>query len=148
MDGRQGAGMSRVERLQQIVRFPASHLANEDTIRSVPQGCLQQIPNRDCRQISLCAPRFKPNDVRSFNLKFRRVLNDNHAVAWRKECHKRVQERRLARARTAADENVLTCVDRFADLVEQSLRECPSSYELVSGEEAALKLANGQRGTA
>ena len=64
---RQAAQVAGVERLQQVERFAAAHLADEDAIGPVPQGGAHEVGDRDGRERRLLAerrlraPRLEPN---------------------------------------------------------------------------------------
>src|SRR5690349_19215694 len=86
VDRAETAEMSGVQRLQQVERFGAAHLADEDAIRPMPQGCTKQVCDRDGRQrrflaeCRLCTPGFEPNDVRFVEMNLCGFLNQDDAI--------------------------------------------------------------------
>ena len=81
VDGAQAAEMTGVERLQQVERFRATHLANQDAIRPVAKRGAEQVGNRDRRQRRflserrLRAPCFEPKHVRFVQMNLGRLLD-------------------------------------------------------------------------
>ena len=115
MDRGQRPGMAGVQRLQQIERFAAAHLADDDAVGAMPQGRAEQLPNGDGWQPNLLTTSLEPHQVRPINLEFRRVLDEHDSVVHGEERGERVQERGLARTRPAADQDVLVSRDRIAN---------------------------------
>ena len=143
---RQRARVAGVQRLQQVERFPAAHLADDDAVRSMPQRRPEQVANRHGRQTRLLASRLEPDQVRPVDLQLRRVLDQHDAVVGRQERRERVQQRRLARARAAADQDVLVPArSPSRTVVEHVRRHRADPDEFLGREEPRLKLANGQR---
>ena len=103
----QRPGVAGVQRLQQVERFPAAHLANNDPVRPMSQRRAKQLANRHGRQAGLLPAGLKPDEVGAINLKFRGVLDEDHAIVQWQEGRQRVQERGLAGARPATDQDVL-----------------------------------------
>src|SRR5439155_10088720 len=53
VDRRERAGMTRVERLQEVERLASPDLPQDDAVGPVPQGRPDQVPDRDGRQAGL-----------------------------------------------------------------------------------------------
>ena len=109
-----------VQRLQQVERFGAADLTDEDAIGPVPQGRAQQVGDRDRRQRRLLAerrlraPRLEPKHVRLVEVNLRRLLDQDDAVAVGNVRRQRVQQRRLPGAGSAGDQDVLLRTRRRA----------------------------------
>jgi hypothetical protein len=94
---RQASEMARVERLQQVEGLRASHLSDDDAIRSMSQRCSNQIGDRDRRQRCLVserdlrATRFEPEQIRFVEMNLRRFLDDDNPVAIGNVRRQRVQ---------------------------------------------------------
>jgi hypothetical protein len=80
------AEVSGVQSLQQVERFGAAHLANEDAIRPMPKGRTKQVRDGDGRQRCLlaerwlCTPRFQSNHVRLAQVNLCGLLNQDDAI--------------------------------------------------------------------
>ena len=81
VDGAQAAEMPGVQRLQQVERFRATDLADEDAIGPMPQGRAEQVGDRDGRQRRLLAERrlrtpcLEPKHVRFVQVNLCRLLD-------------------------------------------------------------------------
>src|SRR5262245_62156762 len=113
VNGAQAAEMTGVERLQKIEGFRPANLANQNAIRSVPQGRAEQISDGDRGQRrllperSLGSSRFQSKYVRFVEVNFRSLFDENDSIAIRNVGGQRVQKRRLSRAGAARDKDVL-----------------------------------------
>jgi multidrug efflux pump subunit AcrA (membrane-fusion protein) len=112
VDRRQRAGVPRIQCLKEIVCFPAADFADDHPIRPMPERGPQQVADRDGREIALRAPRLEANDVGLVDLQLRGILDNDNSIALRNEGRQRIEQRRLAGAGTATDQDVLACVDR------------------------------------
>ena len=109
----QAAEMAGVQRLQQVERFRAAHLADQDPIRPVPQRGPEQVGDRDRRAAAPpgraapapVVPRGAPRSACQMNLG--RLLDDDHAVVVGNVGRQRIQQRRLSGPRAAGDQDVL-----------------------------------------
>ena len=52
-----------VQELQKIEGFAAANLAENDAVRAVAEGCLQEIADGHCRKAVLFAASFESNEV-------------------------------------------------------------------------------------
>ena len=81
VDRAQTAEMARVQRLQQVERLSAAHLADEDAIRPMTKRGPEQVGDghrrqwRSCPQRRLSAPGLEPKDVRFVQVNLRRLLD-------------------------------------------------------------------------
>ena len=81
MDCAQAAKMTCVEGLQEVERFRASDLADQDSIGPMTKGCTHQIRDRDGRQRLLLSKRylpsacFEPKQIRFLEVNLGRLLN-------------------------------------------------------------------------
>ena len=99
--------MAGVHRLEHLVGLGAPHLADDDAVRTHPQGVDQQVAHRDLAgALGAHGPRLQAHDVRLLHLKLRRVLDGDEPLAVGDLARERVHEGGLAGAGAAADEDV------------------------------------------
>ena len=73
--------MARVHRLQQVERFRAADLADDDAFRTHTQAVLDEIAHRDLAfAFEVGRARFQTHHVRLLQLKFGRVLAGDDAL--------------------------------------------------------------------
>ena len=77
VDGGKRAGMPRIEQLQKVEGLPASNLAQDDAVGTVPKGGFQEVANCDGGQAILLAPRLKPDEVTFVDLDLGGVFDDD-----------------------------------------------------------------------
>src|SRR5947199_5204297 len=117
MDCAQAAEMTCVEGLQEVKRFRASDLADQDSIGPMTKGCTHQIRDRDGRQRLLLSKRylpsacFEPKQIRFLEVNLGRLLNHDYSVAIGNQRSQRVQECRLARPGPSGDQDVALGLD-------------------------------------
>jgi hypothetical protein len=75
MDGREAAGVSGIEKLQEIKSLAATYLTKDDPVRAVAEGCLQQVADAHCRKAVLWLARLKTDEIVLTHLNFGRVLD-------------------------------------------------------------------------
>ena len=125
----EAAEMAGVERLQQVERLGAAHLADEDAIGSVSKRRAQQVGDGDRRQRRflserhLRATRLEPQQVRLVEMNLGRLLDDDDAVAVRNVRRQRIEQRRLAGAGPARDQDVLLRRDGVGQLRRERRRQ-------------------------
>lgn len=113
VDRTEAAEVPGVQRLQQVERFCATDLTDQNAIRSMPQCRTKQVGNRDGRQRrllaerQLCTPRLEPNHVRFVQMNLCGLLDQNNAIAIGNVRSERVEQRGLAGTGTAGDQDVL-----------------------------------------
>ena len=128
----------------------SADLADQNPIRPVAQCRPDEIRNRHRGQRRLLAewdlgpPRFKPHEIRLLDQDFGRLLDENDPIAVGDRCGERIQQRRLARAGPAGDQDVLAVADGCVKLRGEVARERSDVDELVQGV-AVRELPNGQR---
>src|SRR3954470_7917504 len=85
----EAAQVARVESLQQIECLRAAHLADDDSIGSMPESGPQQIRDRDRRQRRFMSERhlgpscFKSEQVWLLEMDFRRLFDYDDSIAIR-----------------------------------------------------------------
>ena len=105
--------MARVQRLQQVERFAAADLADEDAIGPMPKRRAEQVRDGDRRQRRflserrLRAPGLEPQHVRFVEMNLGGFLDHDDPVAVGNVRRQRIQQRRLAGAGSAGDQDVL-----------------------------------------
>ena len=109
--------MAGVQRLQQVERFRAAHFADQNPVGPVPQRGAEQVGDRDRRQRrflaerGLRAPRLEPHEVRLVDQDLGRLLDEDDAVVGRNRRRQRIEQRGLAGAGAAGDQDVLLARD-------------------------------------
>ena len=100
--------MAGVPGLEHVERFAAAHLADDDSVGTQAEGRADEVGH--CHRAGSGAKR---DGVGRGRLQLARVLDQDHAlVEMRHLGEQRIGERRLARARTARDEDVAAFDDR------------------------------------
>src|SRR5271163_3524863 len=99
--------MSRVQELQEIERLATANLPQNDTVRAMTEGCLQEIANRYCRKSILFAACFEANEILLRQLNLGRVFDDEHPFLLRDEFSEDRKQGRLSSSRSTANKNVL-----------------------------------------
>ena len=107
VDRRQAAVVAGVHRLEHVQRFLAADLADDDAVGTHTEGVDHQLPLPDgALAFDVRRPRLEPHRVPLPQRQFRRVLDRDDALALRDEARERVEQRRLARAGAARDDDV------------------------------------------
>ena len=121
VDGREGAAVSGVEGLQEVGRFTAAHLADDDVIGSVAQGVADEIADRNG---SLLQPaRLKPDAVRRINPQLEGVLDGDDPFVVGQQIDEGVEQRGLAAAGPTAHKDVPAGVQHPLGLLADVLGE-------------------------
>ena len=116
--------MARVERHEQIERFATAHLADHDPVRAHAQGAPQQIPDaHQAPTFDVCGAALEAHDVRLAQAKLRCVLDRDHPLRLIDERGEGVEQRRLARAGPATDQDAAARSHRGGELVVELIRE-------------------------
>ena len=138
MKGCDAAGMTGVPRLEEIERLGSAHLAHDDAVGPQPEGRADQIRERD--RSLLGAERYH---IVGGALQFAGVLEDDDTLAQPGDLvEEGVGERRLARARSARDDDVRACPYGTAEFIALLGRGDAESDILVQREDAAGRLAD------
>ena len=69
------AGVAGIEKLQEIESLTAANLTENDPVRAVAEGGLQQVADAHCRQAVLRLPRLETNQIVLAHLNFGRVFD-------------------------------------------------------------------------
>src|SRR5229473_8440652 len=85
MDGGQRAGVPGVQELQEIEGFATANLSENDAVRAVAEGSLQEIANSHCRKAVLFPARFKPDKVFLDQVNLGGVFDDEDPFLLRNE---------------------------------------------------------------
>src|SRR5262245_25281483 len=119
MDGRQRTVMTCVHRLQHVERLFPTHLANDDAIRPHTQGIDKQLSLSDgALPFDVRWPGLQSSDMLLMKLQLGRILDGNDALALSNEAREHVEQRRLPRSCTSADE----CVEPRPDAVSEKVQ--------------------------
>ena len=143
--------MPGVQRLQEIPRFWAAHLAENDPVRSVAETAPQQLAERDGENRRLLEAhvlrpaRFELDDmrVRIRHEDFRRRFDQNHPLAKRNGFSERVEQRRLAGA--AGNQHSLAVDDGRGETRGERLGETAECHQIGQAE-APPEFPNRQGG--
>ena len=98
------AGVHGLEHVQHLV---AADLADDDAVGAHTQGVAHQVARRDLAlAFDVRRARLQAHDVRLLELELGRVLDGDDALVGRDEARQDVEQRRLARAGAARDQDV------------------------------------------
>src|SRR5258707_13677118 len=81
----QTPGVTGVQELQEVEGLSAADFAQNQSVRAMAEGRLQEIANSHCRKAVLFAAGFKADEVCLRQLKLGRVFDDQHALIGRNE---------------------------------------------------------------
>src|SRR5579872_3049480 len=98
--------MTGVEELQEIECLTAAYLTEDDPVRTMPQGCFQEVTDAHSWQSVLWLPGFKAYEVVLTHLNFRGVFDEENPCVRGNEFPENIQESCLASSRTSGDQNV------------------------------------------
>ncbi len=142
------SGMAGVHRLQHVDRLRTTALANNDAIRPHAQRVAYEVADGDAGLgLRRLRPRLQIDDMDAVELQFRRVLDGNDTLADRDELRQAVQQRRLAGAGAARDDDVLARADRGLEEGAHRLAERVSGHQLADVEpRLAAEFADGEAG--
>ena len=133
VDGRERAVVAGVERGQQVERLGAADLADHDPVGPHPQRVAQQVANRHLPPaLDAGRPALQPDHVRLLQAQLGRVLDRHHPLAGGDEAGERVEQRRLARAGAAADQDAAALGDRLLQQSPLLLAQRPELDQLVA----------------
>jgi hypothetical protein len=93
MNGRKTAGVSGVEKLQEIEGLGSSNFAEDDTVRPMTKGSLEEFPDGDAGQAILRLPGFETYEIVLAHVDFRCVLDEEDAFIRRNEFPKDIEQR-------------------------------------------------------
>ena len=96
--------MSGVEGLQQVSGLAAPHFAHDDVIRAMAQGVAHQVADR--HRSFLQPTSLEADAIRPLDAKLQRVLDGDDALVIGQQFDQRIEQRGLAGARTAGNQNV------------------------------------------
>ena len=115
VDRRERAVVARVHRLQHVERLGAANLADDDAVGPHAQGVADEVADRDfALALDVRRARLEPEHVPLVELQLGGVLDRDDPLVVRDRGRERVQQRRLARARAARDQDVQLRLDAAA----------------------------------
>ena len=139
--------MAGVHRLQQVEDLRSAHFADDDALGPHTQAVLDEVAHGDLAlAFEVGRARFEAHDMRLLQLQFGRVLAGDDALVAVDIVGQAVEQRRLAGAGTAGDDDV--AADAADDLQHLGAfgRDGAELDELVERQLVLLELADGQRG--
>ena len=120
---RQRAVVARVHRLEHVERLGAADLADDDAVGPHAQRVADQLADRDLTlALDVLRARLQPQHVALVQLQLGGVLDGDDAVVVGDRRRQRVQERRLAGAGTARDEDVQLGLDAALEELDRLRR--------------------------
>ena len=141
------AVVARVHRLQQIERLRSAHFAHDDPFGPHTQAVLDQIAHRDLSgAFEIGRTRFQPHDVRLLQLQFRRVFAGDDPLVGFDVVGQAIEQRRLARARAAGDDDVAAHAADDLEDFGAGRRNRAETRELIERQLVLLEFADRQRG--
>src|SRR5438876_12415363 len=116
--------MARVHRLEHVEGLGATNLADDDPVGPHAQGVADEVANGDLAlALDVLGSALEPENMCLLQLQLGRVLDRYDSFRIRNGLRQRVQQRRLARARTAGDEDVELSGDAPLEKVHGLLAE-------------------------
>src|SRR3984957_2415439 len=137
--------MTGVHRLKQIEGFRSAHLADDDAFWPHAQTVFDQVTHRDLADaLKIRRTRFKPHDMRLLQLELGRVLASDDSLIEVDIVRQAIQERGLAGARAAGDDDVATDVANDLEDFRAGRRDRAELDQLIERQLVLLKLADRQ----
>ncbi|MDE2762420.1 MAG: hypothetical protein OXK74_06470 [Gemmatimonadota bacterium] len=133
--------MPGVEGLEQVCGLAAPDLAHDDVVGPVAERVAHQVADRDGRVVG--GPGLEPEAVGAVDPKFERVLDGDDPLVGGQEFDQRVQERGLARAGAAGDEDVPAGRKGGPGGMERLFRQRAHAHQVLGGERPAPEPADG-----
>ena len=135
--------MARVHRLEHVERLRAANLAHDDPVGAHAQGVPHELPDRDLAgALDVLRPGLEAQHVVLLQLELGGVLDGDDALRIGDRLRERVQERRLARARPAGDQEVELGEHAALEEVDGVVGERAQPDELVQVEPLVAELAD------
>ncbi|EDT06519.1 hypothetical protein BgramDRAFT_6703 [Paraburkholderia graminis C4D1M] len=113
VNGAHRAVVARVHRLEHFEHFAAPHFADDDAVRAHAQRIAQQVADRhDARAVEAARTAFEPHHMWMVQRQFGRVLDRHDTLRLGDVKGERVEQRRLARTRSARHQHIAARHDR------------------------------------
>ncbi len=145
VDGRQAAVVAGVHGLEHVERFFAADLAEDDAVGTHTQGVDHEIALADVAlALDVRRPRLEPHDVPLPQQQFGRVFDRHDALVVGDEARQHVQQRRLAGAGAARDDDVETACDGGVQEVEHRLAERLALDQVLRAEACRCETAGSR----
>ena len=106
MNRGQGAGVAGVEKLQEVERLAGPDFAQQNSVWPVPQGCFQEVADRNGWDADLFPASFKTNEIQLGKLYLRGVFYQEDAFIGWNELSERIEQGCLARSGPTANQQV------------------------------------------
>ena len=115
MHRRHRAGVPRVQRLQHVERLRSSHLADDDAVGPHAERVAHELPDGDLPPaLDVRRAALEAQHVRLLESQLGGILDRDDPLGALDERRQHVEQRRLARPRTTADDDVASALDTFA----------------------------------
>ena len=145
--GRHRAVVAGVHGLEHVERLTAAALADDDAIGPHAQGVAHQLADGDrALAFDVRRPRLERDDVLLAQLQLGRVLDRDDALVVGDERRQDVEQRRLAGAGAAGDDDVQARLDARAQEVDHLGRRGPEADQVVRRHRRGRELADGDHG--
>src|SRR5215467_13460803 len=144
--GRQRAVMTRIHRLQHVERFFASHLADDNAVRTHTQRVNHELTLADgALAFDVWRSRLEARDVRLVKLQLGRVFDGDDAFFLGDESREDVQQRRLTSAGASADQHVQPGAHAVRQEVEHRPCQGAQGDQILGFQALGRKAANRQQ---
>lgn len=144
VDGAHRAGVSGVQRLKEVEGLAAADFADDDAVGAEAQGGVDEVADRHLAlSVLVGLARLERHDVALLQLELAGVLDHENALPFRDEGAQRVQDGRLAGARSAGDDDVLVHQHHGAEEAVRGVVHAAEGEHLVDREGVLLELADG-----
>ena len=138
--------VARIHGLQHVQRFFRPDLAHDDAVGAHTEGINHQLPDVNrARALDVGGPGFHARHVRLLQPQFGRVFDGHDALVFRDIGGKRVEQRRLAGTRTAADQDVQARLDAAFQQFQHTLGHGQLGYQVFALHGVAAKTADGKQ---
>ena len=143
MRRRQRALVTRVHRLEHVERLAPAALADDDAVGAHAEGVHDEIPDRvPALALHVRGASLERDDVGLPEAELRRVLDRDDSLRLRNVAREHVEQRRLAAAGAAGDDDVLARHHRAREKARHAGVERPVRDEVLHRERRRGKLAN------
>jgi hypothetical protein len=129
--------MSGIESVCECAGFGSAHLTNNDSVRSVPENCFQQVTKCDWPLVCIELG-FDGDDMRFSDGELCRVFDDQNAVFVGDGIGKDVYERCLARAGSTGYQDIVATTNGFLEPGRRLWRDGLTVYVSTTTDTAVL----------
>src|SRR5260370_37785472 len=139
--------MTRVQALQEIECLTAAYLTEDDPVRAVAEGCLQEVTDANARLAVLWVVGLKADKVVLVHLDFGGVFDQENSFIRGNEFPENIQEGCFPSSCASGDQDVFAPENIGLKLVRKPSLQGSGLDEIFDTEVPGIELADGQRDT-